>query len=238
MPTSVSAIAASGAPNPKSTPRRFRRSRFSARLRWCCACSAPAATEQWRGWCANRTPSVANLRGGSEEQPSRRRRRCPRGRQRSLSSWRGCRAMPIVRGTTSAPRTGKPFSKRWPAAMGASLPTDTATLQSTVTYWRTGLGPTPDQLKAGGWRRAGIERSPAKRPSTLRIGCIRWGIICQDVSVGGWTNSPGAPSEPPEDPCGEDFGELKRRLWPAMAAFEADVEQLDANPQSAGPRFD
>ena len=99
----------------------------------------------------------------------------------------------------------------------------------TLTYQQPGLGSTPDKLKAGGWRRAGMEIT-GNASMDVEVWVHPSGkMIRRDVSAGGWKGQ-----EPPVEPpttCGEDVAEVNARLWPAMAAFDIDVEQLEANPQ-------
>jgi hypothetical protein len=124
-----------------------------------------------------------------------------------------------------AHRYGRDFADRFHEVAEHGTPDDS------LIYWQSGLGPSPRQLTAGGWRRAGIEIT-----GTSSIDVEVWvhpsgRTIRRDVSAGDWTKAV-EPPLPPVDPCGEEFAEIKRRLWRAMADLETDVERLEADPQA------
>jgi hypothetical protein len=97
-------------------------------------------------------------------------------------------------------------------------------------YWQPNLGPTPEKLKAGGWRFLEMEVT---------------GTAAIDVEI--WVHPSGktlrrdvSPTQaaPPKSPEAEDevatlrkkFEDIKRRLWSAMADFESNVERLESKP--------
>jgi len=102
----------------------------------------------------------------------------------------------------------------------------------TLLYWQPNLGPTPEKLKAGGWRFLEMEVT---------------GTAATDVEV--WVHPSGktlrrdvSPTQaaPPKSEKIEDedelsklrkkFEDIKRRLWPVMADFESNVERLESKP--------
>ena len=101
----------------------------------------------------------------------------------------------------------------------------------TLTYWQLGVGPSPERLTADGWRRAGMDVT-GNASIDVEVWVHPTGkVIRRDVSGGGWTPVPETIEPPP--PCGQEFAALKARMWPAMSAFDVDVESLEADPQAS-----
>jgi hypothetical protein len=122
-----------------------------------------------------------------------------------------------------------------------------------VTYWQPHTGPTPEQLKAKGWRFMDMENT-GNAAFDVELWVRPSGDITRrDVStyVFGQTpdSTPGTtpkkippvtppppPPPPPRCPDSEFADQLKditQKIWPAIAAFENNVERLEANPQGA-----
>ena len=99
-------------------------------------------------------------------------------------------------------------------------------------YWQPNLGPTPEKLKAGGWRFLEMEVT-----GTAAIDVEIWvhpsgKTLRRDVSP---TQAAPPKSEKTEDEdelttLRKKFEDIKRRLWPAMADFESNVERLESKP--------
>jgi len=117
--------------------------------------------------------------------------------------------------------------------------------QFSVTYWQPHTGPTPEQLKARGWRFMGMENT-----GTAAFEVELWirpsgDITRRDVSTYEFGKSPDTGTEPPPPPppsppppCpdsefADQLKDITQKVWPAIAAFENSVERLEANPQSA-----
>ncbi len=110
--------------------------------------------------------------------------------------------------------------------------------QFTQYYWQPNTGPTPEQLRARGWRLLGMERT---------------GTGATDVEV--WVNAAGSTTRrdistyhqksrgtivepPPPCPCPEsafcdDLAKIIKEGWPAISAFDISVEGFAANPTGA-----
>ena len=117
-----------------------------------------------------------------------------------------------------------------------------------VTYWQPHTGPTPEQLKARGWRFMDMENT-GNAAFDVELWVRPSGDITRrDVStyVFGQTpdTTPGTtpkkippvtpPPLPPPCPDSEFADQLKdmtQKIWPAIATFEHNVERLEANPQ-------
>jgi hypothetical protein len=107
------------------------------------------------------------------------------------------------------------------------------------TYWQPNSGPTPKQLHDRGWRRLGMQHT-GNAAFELELWVNAAGhTTARDTSTyhfGGENTGTKEPPPPPvcEDSAfAEDFAKAMKTGWPAMAAFEANVERLEANP--AGP---
>jgi hypothetical protein len=110
--------------------------------------------------------------------------------------------------------------------------------QFDLDYWQPNTGPTPEQLKARGWRF--LEMEPT-------------GNVAYEVEV--WVNAAGSTTRrdvatyhqesrgtivepPPPCPCPEsafcdDLAKILKEGWPAIVAFDASVEGFAANPTAA-----
>jgi hypothetical protein len=108
---------------------------------------------------------------------------------------------------------------------------DSGKADPTVIYWQPGVGPTPEQLKAGGWHFNGMEVT-GNAAFEVQVWVHPTGKIGRrDVST---YQSPRQPEEvPPEDPCAEIKTKLKAltdRLDKAMTDLDATVAKLESLP--------
>jgi hypothetical protein len=99
--------------------------------------------------------------------------------------------------------------------------------------WQPNLGPTPEKLKADGWRLLGMEEPPGNAAIDVEVWVHSSGkTLRRDVST-----TPAAPPKP-EKPEDEDeltkvrtkFEDIKRRIWSAMGDFDSNVQRLESKP--------
>jgi hypothetical protein len=111
--------------------------------------------------------------------------------------------------------------------------------QFSVTYWQPDSGPTPERLKAGGWRFLEMEVTGSGAIDVEVWVNPSGNTIRRDVSTYrfGQTEKKEVPpkSQEPTDKVTElrkKLENIARQLGPAMADFERNVERLESNPDS------
>jgi hypothetical protein len=111
-----------------------------------------------------------------------------------------------------------------------------------LTYWQPHTGPSPEHLRAAGWRLLGMEVT-----GTSWIEIEIWvnpvgHTIRRDVSPDQVAPKQQPIIEPPPCPMSEFADDLKKSekdMWPAVADYEAKVELLESNPAAVDrPKFE
>ncbi len=110
--------------------------------------------------------------------------------------------------------------------------------QFDLDYWQPNSGPSPEQLKAKGWRFMEMENTGTAASEVEVWVNPSGGTTRRDVSTYKFGQTQAGPTkEPPEvePPCPEsafndDLEKIEKKLWPAMANFEGMVERLASNP--------
>jgi hypothetical protein len=110
-----------------------------------------------------------------------------------------------------------------------------------ITYWQPHSGPTPERLKASGWRFLDMEVTGSGAIDVELWVNPSGGTIRRDVSTYQYGQTEKKKEEPPkpQQPTDEvaelrkKLGNIEQRLGPAMADFKRNVEGLESDPDSA-----